>query len=376
MTTQSTAPLHAIQTHGALASAIPLIVACPEIALDTEFHAERRYHPELMLVQISAPDGTAWLIDPLSVDITPLVTAIADSPTLVHAVSNDLAILWREAHTAPTTVFDVQMGAGMLGLGYPTRLGTLTQHFLGEEIDKKDTLSDWSHRPLTRSQLHYAALDARTLFPLASIIREQLKERGRLHWAEEESLAMGQAAQQESTAEHTWRQWDIASVLDEQTQKVLYSLTEWRNQKGRDKNQPAPFILSNGIALDIARRKPVTLEELSANRRIPQGLIRRIGQEIISVVQYAVSNEFPMPPVPTPVERKVAATLQIWAQAISTSTDIAPQLLIPTELGFRIAAEGSTVLDGWRAEAFGSDLEAFLKGSTSIFIDETGPTIR
>jgi ribonuclease D len=376
MHTQPDASLHAIQTDGALMSAIPLIVACPEIALDTEFHAERRYHPELMLVQISAPDGTAWLIDPLSVDITPLVVAIADCPTLVHAGINDLAILWRYAHTAPTTVFDVQMGAGMLGLGYPTRLGTLTHHFLGEELNKKATLSDWSHRPLTKSQLQYAAQDARTLFPLASTIRAQLKERGRLHWVEEESLSMGKTAQQESAAEHLWRQWDIASFLDEETQRVLHSLIEWRNQKGRDKNQPAPFILSNGIALDIARRKPTTLEELGANRRIPQGLIRRIGQEVVSVIQYALSNAFPIPPVPTPDQRRIASAISFWAQAIGNAIDIAPKLLIPDALGCQIAIEGSTVVDGWRREAIGSELEAFLTGSTGVFIGDAGSIIR
>lgn len=376
MHTQPDASLHAIQTHGALMSAIPLIVACPEIALDTEFHAERRYHPDLMLVQISAPDGTAWLFDPLSVDLTPLIVAIADRPTLVHAGINDLAILWRDAHSSPTTVFDVQMGAGMLGLGYPTRLGTLTHHFLGEELNKKATLSDWSHRPLTKSQLQYAAQDARTLFPLAAEIREQLKARGRLHWAEEESMSMGQRAQQESAADHAWRQWDIASFLDEETQRVLHSITEWRNQKGRDKNQPAPFILSNGIALDIARRKPKTLDELGANRRIPQGLIRRIGQEIVSVVEYAISNVFDIPPVPTPDQRKVAAAIAMWTQAVSNSMDIAPKLLIPDALGFQIAMKGSSVIDGWRSEAIGKELEAFLNGSTGIFLGESGPIIQ
>ena len=268
------------------------------------------------------------------------------------------------------------MGAGMLGLGYPTRLGTLTHHFIGEELNKKATLSDWSHRPLTKSQLQYAAQDARTLFPLAAEIREQLKTRDRLHWAEEESMAMGQRAQQESTADHAWRQWDIASFLDEETQRVLHSLTEWRNQKGRDKNQPAPFILSNGIALDIARRKPTTLDELGENRRIPQGLIRRIGQEIVSVVEYAVSNVFDIPTVPTPDQRKVAAAIAMWTQAISTSLDVAPQLLIPDDLRFQIAMNGPTVVDGWRSEAIGNELEAFLNGSTGVFIGESGPMIR
>ena len=33
------------------------------IALDTEFHSENRYFPELMLLQIANKDGDVWIID-------------------------------------------------------------------------------------------------------------------------------------------------------------------------------------------------------------------------------------------------------------------------------------------------------------------------
>ena len=35
------------------------------VFVDTEVHAENRYFPKLMLLQIDAVDGDVWLIDPL-----------------------------------------------------------------------------------------------------------------------------------------------------------------------------------------------------------------------------------------------------------------------------------------------------------------------
>ena len=37
------------------------------LGLDTEFHSERRYHPELMLVQIANRKGDVWIVDPKTV---------------------------------------------------------------------------------------------------------------------------------------------------------------------------------------------------------------------------------------------------------------------------------------------------------------------
>ncbi|MFM9138336.1 MAG: ribonuclease D, partial [Actinomycetota bacterium] len=40
------------------------IASAERVAIDTEFHRERTYFPELALVQIAAPSGV-YLIDPL-----------------------------------------------------------------------------------------------------------------------------------------------------------------------------------------------------------------------------------------------------------------------------------------------------------------------
>ena len=134
------------------------------IAVDTEFHAERRYSPELMLVQLATADGRSWVVDPLDTDIGPLAKAMAEKILLVHSGQVDLQILADEADQPMTRAIDVQIAGGMLGLGYPTRLDALVSGVLGQSLDKGPTLSDWSVGPLKPAQIAYALADAQILW--------------------------------------------------------------------------------------------------------------------------------------------------------------------------------------------------------------------
>ena len=69
--------------------------------------------------------------------------------------------------------------------GQPSR-----QAFLGVAVAKGDRLTDWRRRPLTDSQVAYAAADVENLLDLADAIGAQLDEDGRHAWAEEECAAV------------------------------------------------------------------------------------------------------------------------------------------------------------------------------------------
>ena len=53
-----------IATADDLHHAAEAIRNAPRVAVDTEFHAERRYWPRLYLVQVHVPGEGTWLIDP------------------------------------------------------------------------------------------------------------------------------------------------------------------------------------------------------------------------------------------------------------------------------------------------------------------------
>ena len=85
-------------------------------AIDTEFHRERTYFPQVALIQIAWDDQVA-LIDPLAVDLKPLARVL-DGPGLcvLHAGVQDLEVLDLATGTVPQLLFDTQIAAGFLGL--------------------------------------------------------------------------------------------------------------------------------------------------------------------------------------------------------------------------------------------------------------------
>jgi ribonuclease D len=364
-----------VQDPAGLAAAIAAFKAATRLAVDTEFHAERRHHPELMLVQVNDFSGNTWIIDPLSVDISSLGPALAAKPMIVHSGTHDLEILWRETGHLPTDVFDVQLAAGLVGLGHPLRLSDLVSTVLQHPMDKSVTLSDWSKRPITPAQLAYAAADVEVLGELAEALQVELEELGRTHWVKEECNTLLETAKEPDATQHTWVNWDIMPRLNATVQRTLGCLFEWRNQKGRDKNQPANFMLSDGLALDIARRQPISLPALAANRRIPQGLIRRMGPEIIAVVRHVDDHEIDLPPVPTIIDQRRAKALMLWSEAWGLEHRVAPKLLMSLTLAHAVARDGIDALTGWRAEALAEPLSAFLSGKTHLGIGPDGPVI-
>ena len=71
-----------------------------------------------------------------------------DAPCLMHAATQDLAILDRACGVLPTRLVDTQIAAGFVGLGSPG-LGALLQRRIGVHLPKADRLTDWLRRPLT-----------------------------------------------------------------------------------------------------------------------------------------------------------------------------------------------------------------------------------
>ncbi|MEM8800799.1 MAG: ribonuclease D, partial [Pseudomonadota bacterium] len=103
-----------------------LNAACQRLAggtflcVDTEFHRETTYWPELCLIQASC-EGFEVIIDPLvdDLDIRPFLELLDDPspPKVFHAARQDLEIFNRLLGRPPAPVFDTQIAAMALGIG-------------------------------------------------------------------------------------------------------------------------------------------------------------------------------------------------------------------------------------------------------------------
>ena len=344
------------------------LAEAPRLGVDTEFHAEHRYEPELLLLQIAEPDGPVWLIDPRTCDLRPLGAALSTVPLVVHGGEQDVALLTRATGQPPTAVFDTQVAAGMVGLGFPARLGDLCEEVLGLELDKEAGLSDWTRRPLSARQVRYAAADATVLVLLAEALEALLAERGRASWAWE---ASGEAAGLVAAAGITsqeWLRWEVAWRMREEERAALHALHLWRDEVGRERNQAPRSVLSDGLALDIARRSPRSMDALSDNRRMPPSLVRRHGNAILDVLRAVSTDRGPTPP---PTEAAVVERgLQAWAGVLERKTGIARSLALPPALSWHVAEQGPEVVTGWRREAFGDALDKLWSGQAALVLND------
>ena len=126
------------------------------ICVDTEFHRESTYWPQLCLIQASCP-GFEVMIDPLAddLDIGPFLSLIAEDTRVkvFHAARQDMEIFNRLIGHPPGPVFDTQIAAMALGIGDSISYDNLIQRVLKQKIDKTSQFTDWTRRPLSEKQL-------------------------------------------------------------------------------------------------------------------------------------------------------------------------------------------------------------------------------
>ena len=153
------------------------------VGIDTEFHRERTYFPSVALIQIAHSGGIS-LIDPLKIDLGKFKELLNSEVLIImHAASQDLEVFQRVCDAVPRRLFDTQIAAGFLGMSTPS-LAVLCEKQLGITLKKESRFTDWMARPLSPSQLEYAANDVRYLLQVYDQISADLEDRGRATWVE------------------------------------------------------------------------------------------------------------------------------------------------------------------------------------------------
>ncbi|OHE87378.1 MAG: ribonuclease D, partial [Lysobacterales bacterium RIFOXYD1_FULL_69_11] len=229
------------------------------IGLDTEFIRERTYWPQLALVQIAIETGDGLdilLVDPLVPGMTEaLATLLADTRILkvMHSPSEDLVAFKHACNTVPRPLFDTQLAAALAGIAGGMGYQRLVESMTGVALAKGETRSDWMRRPLSPSQLEYAADDVRHLFELHDALDADLNRLGRRAWLAED--AERTLANADSDDVERWPHLSLRSAqfLDLGAQRRLVRLLRWRDRYARDNDRPRTWILDNELATAIAR---------------------------------------------------------------------------------------------------------------------------
>ena len=154
------------------------------VAIDTETMGLSTARDRLCLVQLSAGDGSAHLVQvaPGATDAPNLKALLADTAVikLFHFARFDMAVLRHTYGVVPEPVYCTKI-ASKLARTYTDRHGLkdLCRELLGVDLSKQQQSSDWGAQQLTKEQLDYAASDVLHLHALKRRLDEMLAREGR-----------------------------------------------------------------------------------------------------------------------------------------------------------------------------------------------------
>ena len=161
----------------------------PVVAVDTETMGLRPGRDRLCVVQLSAGDGTAHLVQLRqdSYAAPNLVRLLGDAERLklFHFARFDLAVLKAYLDVDCRPVWCTKI-ASKLVRTFTDRHGLrdLCRDLIDIDISKQQQSSDWGAETLTREQMSYAAGDVLYLHRLKERLEEMLQREGRLALAE------------------------------------------------------------------------------------------------------------------------------------------------------------------------------------------------
>ena len=346
------------------------------VGIDTEFHRERTYFPSVALVQIAHTKGIS-LIDPLKVDLRGLSKLLNSQVLIVmHAASQDLEVFQHACGVVPKRLFDTQVAAGFLGMSTPS-LSALYEKQLGILIKKESRLTDWMARPLSASQLEYAANDVRYLLQVYDQISTDLEDRGRVTWVEAECSILLEKEKRRPIPEEAWKKIKEGKNLRGNAQNNIRALAAWRETKAAKLNIPVRYVFPDIALVAIAQQEPKNLNSLEAIRGVEtRHLKNSFPKEIFAELKLAKELE----PLPKKVKQDQDKSKDLRAGVALVSawiTQAARQLdLDPAILGTRSDVEALVRGDsdarmsmGWRNEIVGESVKELLKGEAALAFD-------
>lgn len=342
------------------------------LAVDTEFMRERTYYPQLCLVQI-ANEELAACIDPLAIeDLTPLLDRLYQGETakLFHAAGQDLEIFHYLRGDLPQPLFDTQLGAGLIGHGQQVSYAAAVEKSLGVQLEKSQSRTDWTQRPLSEAQVEYALDDVRHLGPLYMEQREQLVRLGRDGWLEEDFERMCRPETYAPDPENAWKRLRSIGELQEADLPIAQALANWREQRAMRIDRPRRWVLADEVVLRLAAAAPATRRELENIEGMPPKIIERQGEALLEAIETA--RELPRELWPEPLrlmpldspQKKAVKRLMNETRETAEREGMDPGLLATRKdvTALVLGARDLAVLRGWREDLLGRRLLALLEG--------------
>ena len=329
-----------IDSDTSLESLINTLKDEPRVALDTEANSLHNYFDRVCLIQLSCK-GHHFIIDPLAkCDFVPFINWLQDRVLILHGADFDLRMLRASFGYRPNKgVFDTMLAAQLLNFER-FGLGALVEHFFEITLAKGSQKSNWARRPLSETQLIYAADDTRYLEDIANNLAAQLADLGRTAWHEEWSDRIVQVTETdiERDPDAIWRIKGLGSLSRRQLAFVR-SLWQWRDAEARKVDRPTFKIFGNQQIIDIATQADDDITKaLNGKVRLPRDCTgKRLAalNKALKEAHNLSSDDWPPRRVkrerraPLPDTKEIVESLKNTCSVIAKDLDIQPSVLAP-----------------------------------------------
>lgn len=352
------------------------------LAFDTEFITEKRFLPQLCLIQVATANGV-YLIDSLKIeDLGGLMDMMRNPDVLkmTHAGENDYRIFFKLFGVLPVNVFDTQIADGFLNYQYPLSFKDLVQKYLGVHLQKGFKVSNWSKRPIDDKQISYALDDVIYLYGLYEKLKAALEKRGRFEWVMHECQMLCKQSAYQSDPYKDLAQSRTFNSLKRQSQIFLVRLMDWRKAEASKKNVSKKMVLDTKIMYEIAKNIAVGKSALESHRIIPNWVTTKhwetfsdlygapeTPEEVAIIKKYAS-------PIRSNMQRALTMDLLLGLLKYKAMEyEVSSNLIVNRADLNQMKLEPNYFPDyfeeGWRRELLGDDLLSWLKNRSPLSVE-------
>lgn len=354
-----------------LERAASALASCRRFYLDTEFESARG-STRLCLLQISS-GSEIFLVDTVKLGRLEALAGVLAAPDVewvFHAGLQDVALIEQRLHVrAPRRLFDTQIAYALVSAESNVSLAYLRYQLLGTRTGKAHQADDWVARPLSESQLQYAASDVYDLPAITDLLLQRAEANGRTELvfeASRETLEPSREPPPPLTLESFRNAWQLGP----QEQAGLRFLIEWHNALSVDERLAAP---DTKTLLALAARLPESASALARIKGVSNGVAQRHGAHLArgltNAAAHAQSADFvPIDPLPyaTFDDIRREAWLGLLRAEVCAHLRVAPEQVLPQ----RIVRELKAKLQEGAGAPLSDALHGYRKGLLARAVDE------
>src|SRR5207253_9615460 len=265
--------------------------------------------------------------------------------------------------------------AMVCGFGDAASYETLVAKLAQASLDKSSRFTDWSRRPLSERQIHYALADVVHLRTVYERLQQRLASNGRATWFAEEMAGLSEPSTYRNDPHDAWQRFRLRGRTDPRFFTILRELAAWRETAAQQRNLPRGRIMRDEAVLEIAAHSPKTVDALARTRSLGKGVAEgKLGREILAAIAEGLADPDPPPAIPAKAEAPpgigpLIELLRVLLKQRCEHFQVAQKLVASADDLEAIAADDNApvrALSGWRRDVFGNDALALKHGRLAL----------